>query len=180
MEIVVCVKRVAATDSAIKVAADGRSIDPAGVEFELNAYDEFAVEVRVLASRPWVCVFPPDHPDSGQHCIEATRLAEMPLVGFSPGMSLRARVDQEFAAAAVEPRFTAAGQTVETLCALVAAGVAGAVIHPYAGHVAAMHGLATTEIVGLTPLDLVLVTSATRRPSQLAEEFVTAMEAVFA
>ncbi len=139
-----------------------------------------AVEVRVLASRPWVCVFPPDHPESGQRDIEATRLAEMPLVGFSPGMSLRARVQQEFAAVGVEPRIIAAGQTVETLCAMVAAGVAAAVIHPFAGHVAAMHGLATTEILGLAPLDLVLVTSATRRPSLLAEEFVNGMEALFA
>jgi electron transfer flavoprotein beta subunit len=44
MNIVVCVKRVAATDSKIKIAADGKSIDPAGVEFVLNPYDEYAVE----------------------------------------------------------------------------------------------------------------------------------------
>jgi electron transfer flavoprotein beta subunit len=44
MEIVVCVKRVAATDSTIKVGSDGRSIDPAGVEFVLNPYDEIALE----------------------------------------------------------------------------------------------------------------------------------------
>jgi electron transfer flavoprotein beta subunit len=44
MEIIVCVKRVAATDSRIKVAADGRSIDPSGVEFDINPYDVFAVE----------------------------------------------------------------------------------------------------------------------------------------
>jgi electron transfer flavoprotein beta subunit len=44
MEIVVCVKRVPATDSKVKVGADGRSIDPAGVEFVLNPYDEFALE----------------------------------------------------------------------------------------------------------------------------------------
>lgn len=44
MDIVVCIKRVPATDSAIKVAADGKSIDPTGVQFELNAYDEFALE----------------------------------------------------------------------------------------------------------------------------------------
>ena len=47
MEIVVCVKRVPATDSKIKVGADGRSIDPAGVEFVLNPYDEFAVEQAI-------------------------------------------------------------------------------------------------------------------------------------
>ncbi len=44
MDIVVCVKRVAATDSSIKIGADGKSIDPGGVEFVLNPYDEFALE----------------------------------------------------------------------------------------------------------------------------------------
>lgn len=44
MDIVVCIKRVPATDTAIKIAADGKSIDPTGVTFELNAYDEFALE----------------------------------------------------------------------------------------------------------------------------------------
>ena len=44
MDIVVCIKRVPATDTAIKVAADGKSFDPTGVQFELNAYDEFALE----------------------------------------------------------------------------------------------------------------------------------------
>jgi electron transfer flavoprotein beta subunit len=44
MEIVVCVKRVPTTDTAIKIAADGKSIDTQGVQFELNAYDEFALE----------------------------------------------------------------------------------------------------------------------------------------
>lgn len=44
MDIVVCIKRVPATDTAIKIAADGKSVDPAGVQFELNAYDEFALE----------------------------------------------------------------------------------------------------------------------------------------
>ncbi|MCA8957698.1 MAG: electron transfer flavoprotein subunit beta/FixA family protein [Planctomycetes bacterium] len=48
MNIVVCIKRCAATSAAIKVAADGKSIDPTGVEFELNPYDEFAVEQALL------------------------------------------------------------------------------------------------------------------------------------
>ena len=44
MNIIVCIKRVAATTTQIKVAGDGASLDPNGVEFELNPYDEFAVE----------------------------------------------------------------------------------------------------------------------------------------
>ena len=44
MNIVVCVKRVPATDTQIKVGSDGVTLDPAGVEFVLNPYDEIAVE----------------------------------------------------------------------------------------------------------------------------------------
>jgi electron transfer flavoprotein beta subunit len=41
---VVCIKQVADTETRVKVAADGKSLDPAGVTWILNPYDEFAVE----------------------------------------------------------------------------------------------------------------------------------------
>lgn len=44
MKSIVCVKRVPDTETRIRVAGDGASIDPAGVKFVLNPYDEFAVE----------------------------------------------------------------------------------------------------------------------------------------
>ena len=44
MKIAVCVKRVPDTETRIKIAADGRSIDESGVKFVLNPYDEYAVE----------------------------------------------------------------------------------------------------------------------------------------
>ena len=44
MKILVCVKQVPATDSRIKPAGDGKAVDPTGVEFVVNPYDEFAVE----------------------------------------------------------------------------------------------------------------------------------------
>jgi electron transfer flavoprotein beta subunit len=44
VKIAVCVKRVPDTESRIKIAADGRSIDESGVKFVLNPYDEYAVE----------------------------------------------------------------------------------------------------------------------------------------
>ena len=43
MKICVCVKRVPATTTRVAVA-EGKKLDPAGVEFVLNPYDEFAVE----------------------------------------------------------------------------------------------------------------------------------------
>ncbi len=47
MKSIVCVKRVPDTEARIRIAGDGKSIDPAGVKFVLNPYDEFAVEAAL-------------------------------------------------------------------------------------------------------------------------------------
>lgn len=47
MKLVVCIKRVPATDSRIKIAADGTSIDTAQIEWIMSPYDEFAVEAAL-------------------------------------------------------------------------------------------------------------------------------------
>jgi electron transfer flavoprotein beta subunit len=44
MKIAVCIKRVPDSETRVKIAADGKSLDDAGVKFILNPYDEFAVE----------------------------------------------------------------------------------------------------------------------------------------
>ena len=44
MNIAVCVSHVPDTATKVKVGADGKSIDPAGVTHIINPYDEFAVE----------------------------------------------------------------------------------------------------------------------------------------
>lgn len=44
MNIVVCVSHVPDTTARINVAQDQKSMDPAGIKFILNPYDEFAVE----------------------------------------------------------------------------------------------------------------------------------------
>ena len=49
---VVCVKQVADTDTRVKIAGDGRSLDPAGVTWILNPYDEFAVEQGFRSAMP--------------------------------------------------------------------------------------------------------------------------------
>jgi len=41
---VVCIKQVADTETRVKVGADGKTLDPAGVTWILNPYDEFALE----------------------------------------------------------------------------------------------------------------------------------------
>jgi electron transfer flavoprotein beta subunit len=44
MNILVCVSHVPDTTTRVLVGPDGKSMDPAGVKFILNPYDEFAVE----------------------------------------------------------------------------------------------------------------------------------------
>src|SRR6266550_2231780 len=44
MKLAVCIKRVPDSETRVKIAADGKSLDEAGVKFILNPYDEFAVE----------------------------------------------------------------------------------------------------------------------------------------
>lgn len=44
MKIAVCVSHVPDTATKVKIGADAKSIDPSGVSFVLNPYDEFAVE----------------------------------------------------------------------------------------------------------------------------------------
>ncbi|MCW8823121.1 MAG: electron transfer flavoprotein subunit beta/FixA family protein [Ignavibacteriaceae bacterium] len=44
MKIVVCASHVPDTATRVKVGNDGKTIDPAGVTFTINPYDEYAVE----------------------------------------------------------------------------------------------------------------------------------------
>jgi electron transfer flavoprotein beta subunit len=47
MKIVVCLKRVVDTETRVKIAGDGRSIDAAGVQYIMAPYDEMAVEKAI-------------------------------------------------------------------------------------------------------------------------------------
>jgi len=47
MNFIVCIKRVPTTEARIQVAADGKSLNPQGVETVLSPYDENAVEAAL-------------------------------------------------------------------------------------------------------------------------------------
>ncbi|HEX5727374.1 MAG TPA: electron transfer flavoprotein subunit beta/FixA family protein [Longimicrobiaceae bacterium] len=47
MRSIVCVKRVPDTEARIRISPDESAIDPSGVKFVLNPYDEFAVEAAL-------------------------------------------------------------------------------------------------------------------------------------
>jgi electron transfer flavoprotein beta subunit len=70
MKIVACIKRVPATDTRVRIAADGVSLDASQVEWIINPYDEYAVEaalrVKEAAGGGEVIVVTLGHPDAGK------------------------------------------------------------------------------------------------------------------
>ncbi len=47
MKSIDCIKRVPDSEARIRIAGDGRSIDPSGVKYLMNPYDEFALEEAI-------------------------------------------------------------------------------------------------------------------------------------
>lgn len=47
MKIVACIKRVPTTEAQAKIAADKKSLDPAGIQYMTSFYDEIAVEQAI-------------------------------------------------------------------------------------------------------------------------------------
>ncbi|MFN7729757.1 MAG: electron transfer flavoprotein subunit beta/FixA family protein [Bdellovibrio sp.] len=47
MKIVVCLKQVPDTETKIKLAADGQSVETSGIKWVVNPYDEYAIEEAV-------------------------------------------------------------------------------------------------------------------------------------
>lgn len=47
MKIAVCIKRVPDTEMRFAVGADGKSLDPAGLKYDLSDFDGYAVEVAL-------------------------------------------------------------------------------------------------------------------------------------
>ena len=44
---IVCIKRVPDSETRVRIAADGKSIDRSGVKFDMNEYDKYAIEEAI-------------------------------------------------------------------------------------------------------------------------------------
>lgn len=100
MKIAVIVKRVPDTETKVKVGADGKGLDPAGVNFILNPYDEFAIEEALLLKEKHggdVIVLAVGSGDSTKEM--RTALA----MGADSGVLLKCDVEFDDIAGAVEP-----------------------------------------------------------------------------
>lgn len=143
-----------------------------------GANDDLPADVRVIASRPWVCVAPPAHRLAARSSVPAAELADEALVAFSPNMTLRANVDRLFAASGVSPDYQVAAQTIESICALVAEGSGVAIIHPYATHIANTFGLRSIAIEDAASLDLAVITPKPPFRPRIVDELVDDVEAI--
>lgn len=47
MDIIVCIRRAPTTDARIKPGTDGKTYDPAGVNYDISEYDKFAIEAGI-------------------------------------------------------------------------------------------------------------------------------------
>ena len=131
-----------------------------------------AVESRTITSRPWLCVLPRSHPLASGPSLETAALKDEPLIGFSPGMSLRANVDRLLLQAGIEPAYLITARTIESICALVSEGCGGAIIHPFATRVAQKFGLHTTVLADAPGLDLIALTPEPPWRKRIATEMI--------
>lgn len=76
MKIAVCVKRTPDTETKVKIAEDGKRLDPGGVNWILNPYDEYAVEeclqIKEAAGEGEVVAFsygPPEAAEILRNCL---------------------------------------------------------------------------------------------------------------
>lgn len=137
-----------------------------------RAPDSLAVQSRVIASRPWVCVAPPDHRFAKQAHIRAAALAGEPLVAFSPTMSLRQTVDMLLNSRGVRPTYSVAAQTIESMCALVNEGCGVAIVHPYATHIARIFGLKSIALADAAMLDVLAITPEPPFRTRIVDEII--------
>ena len=176
------VKRLLAVHPQTIVTINTDTTDRIAPQIESGAFDvgfsiyppsgNHAVNSRVLHRQSWTCVFPPGHAEMAAGRVRMRELSRMPLIGFSPGMSLRTRLEQEFADAGLRANIVINAQTIESICALVSNGCGAAVLHPFAGHVARLHGLQPVEVADMSPLELAVVLPPDGNLSRLAADFI--------
>jgi electron transfer flavoprotein beta subunit len=142
VKIIVCVKRVPDTEARIRIAGDGTSIDPAGVKFVLNPYDEFAVEAalrhRDAAGGGEVTVLTVGGPESAETLRTALAMgadqalllkSDGPVEGLAVARAIAAEVGERefdlllFGMKAVDDDLQAVGPMVAELLKLPAATV---------------------------------------------------------
>ena len=122
---------------------------------------EADVVATELFREPFVLVVPAHHRFARQDFVRLTECRDHTFVGLSPGIALRRRVDELFAAARVKPRYGFETEEVETVRGLAAAGVGVAVLP--ARHGGPLAGSAEVPVVPRQYRQIGLLVS-TRRP----------------
>lgn len=160
------------TDTTDRISA---RIDAGAYDVGFTAGDAqvgSALDAHAIESRPWVCVLPATHPLADKPRLSMRELTREPMIGFSPGMSLRDRIQRLFSDHGLSPTYILSAQTIESICGLVQSGCGTAVIHPYATHVARSRGLVSIPLAETATLDLVGIKPQRPSTPRIVDEFV--------
>ena len=142
-------------DGAIEVAMS--VVRPADVD----------VSTTELFREPFVLVVPVGHRLAQHDFVRLPECRDQVFVGLSPGIALRSRVDELFAAARIKPRYGFETEEVETVRGLAAAGVGLAVLP--ARHGGPLTGSVEVPVAPRQYRTIGLIVS-TRRPLEAAAE----------
>ena len=124
-----------------------------------------------LFQEPFVLVVPAHHRFARQDFVRLPECRDHTFVGLSPGIALRRRVDELFAAARVRPRYGFETEEVETVRGLAAAGIGVAVLP--ARHGGPLAGSAEVPVVPRQYRQIGLLVSTRRPVEPAADEFRT-------
>jgi DNA-binding transcriptional LysR family regulator len=140
--------------------------------FAQTLMESASVAAEKLVSIPAVAIVPETHPLARRRTIRPRDFAGEPFIAMEATTPLRHRVDIAFADCGVSSRSRAETPLSMIACGLVASGAGVSIVDPLAAAEYAGHGLAIRPFLPRVPFDVVLLRSAQRPLSPLAEEFV--------
>jgi DNA-binding transcriptional LysR family regulator len=130
------------------------------------------LRTQVLAAMPLVLVVPSTHPLAGTGPVSLAQLAEFPFIDSPPGFGNRVIVDSAFAAAGVEREVTLEVADVGTAADYIRRGLGIGFLSHFV--IDDWEGLESPQVEDAElRWRLLVATSATRRPSEALDAFLT-------
>lgn len=137
-------------EQVVDWVAAGRS--DIGLTSQPVAYAD--LDVRRLAKRPAICIFPTGHALGEKDQLHPTDLAGLPFVSFPRGSPLRFQIDSVFDLFGVERLLHVETTSHYAVCSLVAAGLGVALVNPFAPYMALAEDISSRPIFPSVSIEL--------------------------
>lgn len=123
-----------------------------------------------------VCALPRRHPLAARRTITVRDLADEPLIAGAPG-TFQQSVEEAFARAGLEPRFTHMAQYTAARCGLVAEGLGLAIVDPLPARELAGLPIVLRPFRPRVPIETMLISPAGRQAGILTERLIGFLKA---